>query len=292
MEDNYTGYDKIYRDIVMNIIEKGTIQDFSEVRAKYSDGSPAYTKFVQGVYFKVCPEDGIPILRSKRVFQKTPLIELEWIWQELSNDVTWLQERKCKVWNEWVNNKNTIGKAYGYQLGKKCRKIEEQDLKLNQVEYILYQLKKNPNSRRIMTSLWNIDDLDEMTLEPCVWATNWRVSNRILDLHVKQRSADMALGHPFNVYQYAILHRLIANHCDLELGTLHWCIDDAHIYDRHIDILKEQLSKPLPSCNPVIVLPEKFDSDGKKYSFFERKLSSVKLENYKHNGIYKYEIAE
>lgn len=152
--------------------------------------------------------------------------------------MTWLQDHKCKVWDEWANTENTIGKAYGYQLAKKCRKVSWQVEKLNQVEYVLYQLEKNPSSRRIMTSLWDVDDLDEMTLEPCVWATNWKVNNNVLDLHVKQRSADMALGHPFNVYQYAVLHRLMANQCGYDLGTLHWCIDDAHVYNRHIDIFK------------------------------------------------------
>ncbi|WP_334074517.1 MULTISPECIES: thymidylate synthase [Paenibacillus] len=289
---NYTGFDKIYRDVIMDIIENGTDQDPALVRAKYADGSPAPTKFIQGINFKIQPEDGLPILRSKRVFQKTPLIELEWIWQELSNDVTWLQDHKCKVWNEWANTENTIGKAYGYQLAKKCRKVSWQVEKLNQVEYVLYQLEKNPSSRRIMTSLWDVDDLDEMTLEPCVWATNWKVNNNVLDLHVKQRSADMALGHPFNVYQYAVLHRLMADQCEYDLGTLYWCIDDAHVYNRHIDILKEQLSQPIPDCTPTLILPEKFDEDGQKRSFFDRRLSEAKLVDYEHNGIFKYEIAE
>ncbi len=289
---NYTGYDKIYRDIVMDIINNGTDQDPTLVRARYAEGSPAPTKFIQGINFKIRPEDGIPILRSKRVFQKTPLVELEWIWQELSNDVTWLQDHKCKVWNEWANTENTIGKAYGFQLAKKCRQVSWQTEKLNQVEYVLYQLEKNPSSRRIMTSLWDVDDLDEMTLEPCVWATNWKVNNNVLDLHVKQRSADMALGHPFNVYQYSVLHRLIADQCGYELGTMHWCIDDAHIYDRHIDILIEQLSQPIPECSPTLILPDKFDENGRKSSFFDRRLSDVQLLDYQHNGIFKYQIAE
>ena len=289
---NYTGFDKIYRDVVMDIIENGETQNPAEVRTKYADGEPAYTKYIQGVFFKIKPEDGLPILRSKRVFQKTPLVELEWIWQELSNDVTWLQDRKCKVWNEWANAEQTIGKAYGYQLGKKCRTVPGFAEKLNQVEYMLYQLANNPSSRRIMTSLWDIDELDEMMLEPCVWATNWRMTNGKLDLHVKQRSADMALGNPFNVYQYAVLHRLVADVCDYELGTMHWCIDDAHVYDRHINILKEQLSQPLPECNPSIILPAKQNLDGNTRNFFERRLSEVKLIDYEHNGVFQYEIAE
>ena len=157
---------------------------------------------------------------------------------------------------------------------------------------MLHQLENNPGSRRIMTSLWDVDDLDEMTLEPCVWATNWKVNNGVLDLHVKQRSADMALGQPFNTYQYAVLHRLIADQLGFELGTMHWCIDDAHVYDRHIDALKEQLSQPTPDSEPTLVLPDKFDENGHKRSFFERRLSDVKLEGYEHNGVIKYEIAE
>ncbi|MDU6523289.1 MAG: thymidylate synthase, partial [Enterococcus sp.] len=139
---------------------------------------------------------------------------------------------------------------------------------------------------------WDVDDLDEMTLEPCVWATNWKVNNGVLDLHVKQRSADMALGNPFNVYQYAVLHRLIADQLDFELGTMHWCIDDAHVYDRHIDVLRDQLSQPVPASEPTLVLPAKIAENGNTRSFFERRLSDVKLENYENNGVFKYEIAE
>ncbi|HDF7494122.1 TPA: hypothetical protein PER41_001956 [Staphylococcus aureus] len=157
---------------------------------------------------------------------------------------------------------------------------------------MLHQLNQNPASRRIMTSLWDVDDLDEMSLEPCVWATNWKVSYGALNLHVKQRSTDMALGHPFNVFQYAVLHRLIADQCGYELGNLYWCIDDAHVYLKHIDTLKKQLSNPINQSKPTISLPSKYDEKGNLKSFFERRLSEVQLNNYKHNGIFKYDIAE
>lgn len=289
-----TKFDEIYRDIVMDIVNNGEWQE-GAVRAKYADGTPARTKFKHGIHFEIKPEDGIPVLQSKKVAVKTALVELEWIWQELSNDVNWLQERKCKVWNEWQRKDGSIGKSYGYQLAKECRKHKRLPLVFNQVEYVIHELKNNPQSRRIMTSLWDVDDLDDMALEPCVWATNWRVVNGRLNLFVKQRSADMALGQPFNTYQYSILHRLMADQLNYDLGTMYWTIDDAHIYDRHIDTIVEQVNAPLPSAQPMIQLPDKFREKDDEYlprTFFERRLSETKIMGYEYNGVFKYEIAE
>ena len=189
-----TKFDHIYKDIVLDIINNGKMQK-GNVRSKYADGTPAYTKYIHGVNFVIEPDE-LPILQSKRVAWKTALVEMEWIWQEMSNDLDWLQERDCHIWDEWEIKEcfwnGTIGKAYGYQLRDKLRKINEKWF--NQVEYVIHQIKNNPRSRRILTTLYNVEDLKDMALEPCVYETQWEVDDDdYLILHVRQRSADVAL---------------------------------------------------------------------------------------------------
>lgn len=180
----------------------------------------------------------------------------------------------------------TINKGYGWQLRHKERFVG--DCKMNQVDYVINQLKFNPSSRRIMTTLWDVEDLDEMSLEPCVWATHWTVQSGKLNLHVKQRSADICLGLPYNVLQYHALHALMADEVGLELGTMYWNIDNAHIYDRHIETIKEQVDEGFTTevldAVPKLVLPEGRD-------FYDRRLSGAKIVDYKHNGTYTYEVA-
>ncbi|MEI2422587.1 thymidylate synthase, partial [Arthrospira platensis SPKY2] len=203
----------VYSQLVRQVINEGVAQDPSTVRAHYADGKPAPTISVEGVSFAITPEMGVPILQSKFVGHKWALTEIEWIWQEMSNDVAWLNDRGVTIWDEWKQEDGTIGKAYGWQLGHKKRSVE--DCEMNQVEYVIHQLKHNPSSRRIMTTLWDVEDLDDMSLEPCVWATHWTVQEGKLNLHVKQRSADIALGLPYNVLQYHALHALMAEEVGL-----------------------------------------------------------------------------
>lgn len=279
-------FDLVYSQLVRQVINEGVAQDPSTVRAHYADGKPAPTISVEGVSFAITPEMGVPILQSKFVGHKWALTEIEWIWQEMSNDVAWLNDRGVTIWDEWKQEDGTIGKAYGWQLGHKKRSVE--DYEMNQVEYVIHQLKHNPSSRRIMTTLWDVEDLDDMSLEPCVWATHWTVQEDKLNLHVKQRSADIALGLPYNVLQYHALHALMAEEVGLELGTMYWNIDNAHIYDRHIETIKEQTEGSYDvgvlMSTPKLVLPE---GDG----FFYRRLSEAKIIDYKHNGKFTYEVA-
>ena len=238
-----TKFDHIYKDIVLDIINNGKMQK-GNVRAKYADGTPAYTKYIHGVNFVIEPDE-LPILQSKRVAWKTALVEMEWIWQEMSNDLDWLQERDCHIWDEWKIKEGfwngTIGKAYGYQLRDKLRKINEKWF--NQVEYVIHQIKNNPRSRRILTTLYNVEDLKDMALEPCVYETQWEVDDDdYLILHVRQRSADMALGSSFNLLQYSVLHRLMAKSTGKKLGNMYWSIGNAHIYDRHLELLEKQVT--------------------------------------------------
>ena len=283
-----TKFDHIYKDIVLDIINNGKMQK-GNVRAKYADGTPAYTKYIHGVNFVIEPDE-LPILQSKRVAWKTALVEMEWIWQEMSNDLDWLQERDCHIWDEWEIKEGfwngTIGKAYGYQLRDKLRKINEKWF--NQVEYVIHQIKNNPRSRRILTTLYNVEDLKDMALEPCVYETQWEVDDDdYLILHVRQRSADMALGNPFNVFQYSILHRLMAKSTGKKLGNMYWSIGNAHIYDRHLELLEKQVTADISELEkekPVLNLPEGSD-------FFATPLSEVDIKNYHHNGNFKYEVA-
>ena len=228
------------------------------------------------------------LLQTRRVPVKSPAIELEWIWQEMSNDVRWLKERKVNIWNDWEGDDHTIGKAYGWQLANKHININGQSL--NQVQYVLQQLKDNPTSRRIMTTLYDFDDLNAMNLPPCVWSTHWSIHDNKLNLHVKQRSCDFLLGGAFNFYQYYLLHTLISDELQLERGTMHWNIDNCHIYDRHIEGAKELLKKwednrlELLANRPSIVLPE-------GTNFFDRRLSDIQVLDYQHLGNYKFELA-
>ena len=283
-----TKFDHTYKNIILDIINNGKMQK-GNVRAKYADGTPAYTKYIHGVNFVIEPDE-LPILQSKRVAWKTALVEMEWIWQEMSNDLDWLQERDCHIWDEWEIKEGfwngTIGKAYGYQLRDKLRKINEKWF--NQVEYVIHQIKNNPRSRRILTTLYNVEELKDMALEPCVYETQWEVDDDdYLILHVRQRSADMALGSVINVLQYSVLHRLMAKSTGKKLGNMYWSIGNAHIYDRHLELLEKQVTADISELEkekPVLNLP-----DGS--SFFESPLSQATIKNYHHNGNFKYEVA-
>ena len=300
-------FDKIYKDIVMDIIQNGKMQK-GDVRAKYADGTPAYTKYIHGVNFVIEPNT-IPVLYSKRVAWKTALVEMEWIWQEMSSDVRWLNERGVKIWDEWRGKDHTIGHAYGFQLANKKRVVKitkengtPEDIqfleengysqmfkRMNQVEFIIHEIKNNPRSRRMLTTLWNVEDLEKMELEPCVYETQWEVDDDdYLILHVRQRSCDMALGSAFNLIQYSVLHRLMAKATGKKLGNMYWNIGNAHIYDRHLDLIEKQVNQDLSEIEevePTIVLPDGDD-------FFDMKLSDVKIENYKYlKGDFKYEVA-
>ncbi|MBS7358594.1 MAG: thymidylate synthase [Bacteroidales bacterium] len=288
-----TRFDTIYKDIVLDIIHNGTMQT-GNVRAKYADGTPAYTKYIDNVNFTIKPEDGFPILQSKRVAWKTFFKEIDWIFRQMSNNVETLKYMGVNVWNEWQREDETIGKAYGYQLGKRSiRPIaaidgRTVDKEMNQVEYILHEIQRNPRSRRIMTNLYDVDELHDMALEPCVFLTHWQVDdNNKLNLTVVQRSADMALGNPSNLAAYGLVHRRIAQVTGKELGNLNWQIFNAHIYDRHLKTLEEQVTADishLETTQPKLILPDSLQ-------YFSTPLYESIITDYKHNGNYKYEIA-
>ncbi len=303
--------DEIYKDLVLDIYNNGEWDKDQKVRTVYADGVPAYTKSILNAQIKFDNGLDSPLLTSKRVPQKDPILEMFWIWKYKSNNVKLLRdELGCNVWNEWEKEDKTIGKAYGWQLRNKKRKIKitkvlremvtngELDVNnmdffydegfdycyLDQVDWLLYTLKTNPDSRRIKTTLWCVEDLDDMALEPCVYDTHWQVWNNKLNLTVNIRSNDVCLGNPYNIYQYSILHRMIAQVSDLEVGDICFNIDNAHIYDRHLETAIEQVNRETHGAPKIMINPS-------VRSFYDFTIDDIKVIDYKHNGNFKYEIA-
>lgn len=252
--------DTKYLDIVQNILDNGRL-------GQNRTGMPAYKLPHQIMQFDL--EKEFPILTTKFVAFKTSVKEILWIWQKQSNDVRVLQQWNCHVWDEWMQEDGTIGKAYGYQLAK-----------YHQVDTLLKTLKENPQSRRMVVSMWNVEDLPEMALQPCAFLTMWDVSadNR-LNCMLVQRSGDMGLGIPFNMAQYAALVCMIAQVSGLRPGLFTHVINNAHIYENHVEALKTQLSRrdeaypaPVLRLNPEIK------------NFYDFKPEDIVLENYQHLG--------
>lgn len=232
-----TEFDIVYRNIVKDIHNKGvwSFDNAENVRTKYADGTPAHYKSLIGYQFRIDNSlKELPIITTRFVPVKNPIRELYWIWIEQSNNVDRLKELGCKFWDEWRMEDGTIGKAYGYQIAKKTFGHK------SQLHYIINEIKNNPNSRRIMTEIWVPEELDEMALTPCVHLTQWSVIGNRLYLEVRQRSCDVALGLVANVFQYSVLHRLVAKECGLEPAEIIWNVHNIHIYDRHIDRLVDQ----------------------------------------------------
>ncbi|PGO60766.1 thymidylate synthase [Priestia megaterium] len=282
-----------YNSLVQDVIYNGTWDKDQKVRTVWADGKPAYTKSVISRQFRFDNSE-VPILTTKRVAWKTAIKELLWIWQMKSNDVRVLQEMGVKIWDEWMLPDFTIGKAYGYQLGKKNRVIKlrrhwkgnywTQAKKVDQVDYLIHELKNNPASRRHITTLWNPDDLEEMSLTPCVYETQWYVRNGKLSLEVRCRSNDLALGNPFNVFQYNVLHRMIAQVTGYELGEYIFNIGDAHIYERHIEPLTEQINRESYEAPTLWINPE-------VKNFYDFTIDDFELRDYKHGDTIKMEVA-
>lgn len=285
--------DAQYKKIVETILNHGYSDEEEQVRTVWADGTPAHTiSYIgQTMHFD---NSEVPILTTKKVAWKTAIKELLWIWQKKSNVVQDLRDMGVKIWNEWELEDGTIGKSYGYQLGKKNRKaitsvnshyagtlkVE----KVDQVDHLLHQLKINPASRRHITTLWNPDDLDDMALTPCVYETQWHVKGGKLHLEVRCRSNDMALGNPFNVFQYNVLQRMIAQVTGLELGSYIYHIGDAHIYTRHIKGLKEQMSRESLPAPQIWINPE-------VDNFYDFTIDDFKLIDYKHGDKLDFEVA-
>ncbi len=230
--------DQIFIANCTDIIENGTSDQNLDVRPKWSDGTPAHTikKFCIVNRYNLAEE--FPILTLRRTYFKSAIDEILWIWQKKSNQVS---ELKSRIWDSWAGVDGTIGKAYGYQLGIKHKYREGE---FDQVDRVLYDLKHNPQSRRILTNIYNFEDLNEMNLYPCAYSMTFNVVGNKLNSILNQRSQDTLTANNWNVVQYAILTHMLAQVSGLEVGEFVHVIADAHIYDRHVDIVKEIMQNP------------------------------------------------
>ena len=268
--------DELFIQNITEILEKGVWDTDRPVRTKWEDGSPAHTIKRFGIVNRYDLSEEFPILTIRRTFWKSAIDELLWIWQAKSNDVNQLRTR---VWDAWADENGSIGKAYGYQLGVKHHYPEGD---MDQVDKVLWDLKHNPASRRIMTNIYNFADLSEMALYPCAYSMTFNVSGNKLNAILNQRSQDMLTANNWNVVQYAALTMMLAQVSGLEPGEFMHVIADAHIYDRHIDSVKE-IIKNEPKPAPRFILDENvtdfykftrdsFRMEGYEYSDFSGKI--------------------
>ena len=229
--------DEIYKKTCLDILNNGFSDEGLEVRPRWEDGTPAHTIKKFGVVNRYDLRKEFPIMTLRRTYWKSALDELLWIWQKKSNRIADLGSH---VWDEWAGPDGTIGKAYGYQLGIKHQYKEGQ---FDQVDRVLYDLKHNPASRRILTSIYNFEDLHEMNLYPCAYSMTFNVSGNTLNAILNQRSQDMLTANNWNVCQYAMLLLMMAQVSGLEAGELVHVIADCHIYDRHIPAVRAMLER-------------------------------------------------
>ena len=249
--------DKIFVDMCKDIIENGTSTEGEKVRPVWPDGASAYTIKKFGVVNRYDLSKEFPALTLRKTAIKTCTDEMLWIWQRKSNNIN---DLKGSIWDEWADETGSIGKAYGYQMGVKHQYKEGM---MDQVDRVIYDLKNNPFSRRIMTNIYVHQDLSEMHLYPCAYSMTFNVTQRkgcdklVLNAILNQRSQDILAANNWNVCQYAVLVHMLAQVCDMQVGELVHVIADAHIYDRHIPIVKELIEReqyPAPKfwINPEI----------------------------------------
>lgn len=262
--------DKIFIENMKDIMENGVWDTDLNVRPKWSDGTPAHTVKKFGIINRYDLSKEFPILTIRRTFFKSAVDELLWIWQKKSNNI---KDLNSKIWNQWADKDGSIGKAYGYQLGVKNIYKEGE---FDQVDRVLFDLKHNPASRRIMTNIYNFADLHEMNLYPCAYSMTFNVSGNVLNGILNQRSNDMLTANNWNVVQYAVLLIMFAQVSGLKAGELVHVIADAHIYDRHVPMVKEIIENEQFSAPKLIV-----DPDVK--NFYDFTVDSFKLVDYKYN---------
>ena len=264
--------DKVFIENVTDIMNNGVWDTELEVRPRWDDGTPAHTvkKFCIVNRYDLSKE--FPILTIRRTYIKSAAQELLWIWQKKSNKIS---ERESHIWDQWADENGTIGKAYGYQLGVKHKYKEGM---FDQVDRVLYDLKHNRASRRMITNIYNHADLSEMALYPCAYSMTFNVSGDRLCAILNQRSNDMLVANNWNVAQYALLVMMFAQVSGLQPGEFVHVIADAHIYDRHIPIVKKIIqNEPKPA--PKLVL----DPDIKDFYQFTK--NSFTLENYEYTEL-------
>ena len=266
--------DKVFIDMCRDILENGCSTEGEKVRPKWEDGSSAYTIKKFGVINRYDLRREFPIIPLRKTALKSATDELLWIWQKKSNKVS---ELSSHIWDAWADENGTIGKAYGYQLGVKHKYREGM---MDQVDRVIYDLKNNPFSRRIMTNIYVHQDLSEMMLYPCAYSMTFNVTQRkgedrlTLNAILNQRSQDVLTANNWNVVQYAVLVHMLAQVCDMNVGEFIHVIADAHIYDRHVDLVKELISRPVYDAPSFWLNPDVKD-------FYEFTKDDVRVDGYK-----------
>lgn len=258
--------DKVFIDMCKDILENGVSTEGEKVRPHWEDGTPAYTIKKFGVVNRYDLSKEFPLVTLRKTALKSATDELLWIWQKKSNNI---HDLHSHIWDAWADENGSIGKAYGYQLGVKHRYKEGM---MDQVDRVIYDLKNNPFSRRIMTNIYVHQDLYEMNLYPCAYSMTFNVTQKkgedklTLNAILNQRSQDILTANNWNVAQYAVLVHMLAQVCDMQVGELVHVIADAHIYDRHIPIVEELISRecydaPTFHLNPEVKDFYKFTRD-------------------------------
>ena len=259
--------DELYKKTCLDILENGFSDEGLDVRPHWADGTPAHTIKKFGVVNRYDLSKEFPIMTLRRTYWKSAVDELLWIWQKKSNRICDLGSH---VWDEWAGEDGTIGKAYGYQLGIKH---QYQEGMFDQVDRVIYDLKNNPASRRIMTNIYNFQDLHEMNLYPCAYSMTFNVSGSTLNAILNQRSQDMLAANNWNVVQYSVLVHMMAQVAGLIPGELVHVIADAHIYDRHVPAIEKIIANE-PKAAPKFIMDERV----KDFYAFTR--DSFRLEGY------------
>ena len=259
--------DQVFRRNCEDILKNGVWDTELAVRPRWEDGTPAHTVKKFGIVNRYDLQREFPILTLRRTYWKSAVDELLWIWQKKSNNV---HDLSSHIWDAWADESGSIGKAYGYQLGVKHQYKEGM---FDQVDRVLYDLKHDPASRRILTNLYNFADLHEMALYPCAYSMTFNVSGDTLNAILNQRSQDMLAANNWNVVQYAVLVHMMAQVSGLKAAELVHVIADAHIYDRHVPIVERILEKePRPA--------PKFVMDPSVTDFYRFTRDSFSLEGY------------
>ena len=260
--------DKIFVEMCKDIIENGWSDEGTNVRPRWEDGTPAHTIKKFGVVNRYNLAEEFPILTLRPTYLKSAIDEILWIWQKKSNNIN---DLKSHIWDSWADENGSIGKAYGYQMSVK-HKYPEGDF--DQVDRVLFDLKNNPHSRRIMTNIYVHQDLSEMNLYPCAYSMTFNVTGNTLNAILNQRSQDILAANGWNVSQYAALVHMFAQVSGLQVGEFVHVIADAHIYDRHVPIIKELIEREQFEA-PKLIINKDINN------FYDFTVDDFVLENYK-----------
>ena len=262
--------DVLFVNMCKDILDNGFSSEGQAVRAVWEDGTPAHTIKKFGVVNRYNLQEEFPALTLRPTAIKSAVDEILWIWQKKSNNI---KDLSSHIWDEWADENGSIGKAYGYQLGVE---YDFHQGRMDQVDNVLWQLKNTPYSRRIMTNIYKFDDLMEMGLEPCAYSMTFNVTGNRLNAILNQRSQDILAANNWNVVQYSVLLMMFAQVCGLEPGELVHVIADAHIYDRHIPIIRELIASPqFPA--------PKFELNPEIKDFYDFTVNDIRVTDYQKN---------